>query len=81
MELDGTAVPMWEAFSIPAGSTLKVGQGNGVDGSRCYIALSGGFDAPIYLGSRSTFPGGNIGGYQGRALQVQPLQPACATGQ
>ena len=39
-------------------------------GARCYIAVAGGFDAPLYLGSRATFPSGNLGGYQGRPLAV-----------
>ncbi|KAK9808021.1 hypothetical protein WJX73_005265 [Symbiochloris irregularis] len=35
---------------------------------RCYLAVSGGINTPLYLGSRSTFPGGKLGGVQGRAL-------------
>jgi urea carboxylase len=58
----------WAAFEAPAGAVLTVGVAT--RGSRCYIAVDGGFDAPMYLGSRSTFPGGNLGGYQGRILQV-----------
>lgn len=51
-----------------AGEVLNVG--TVANGARCYIAVAGGFDAPIYLGSRSTFPSGNLGGYQGRPLAV-----------
>lgn len=38
-------------------------------GSRTYIAIAGGLDVPDYLGSKSTFPGGAMGGHQGRALR------------
>lgn len=62
------AVPMWATFHVAAGTVVSVGAA--VQGVRCYIAVDGGFDAPIYLGSRSTFPSGNLGGYQGRPLQV-----------
>lgn len=53
---------------------------------RGYLAVSGGIDVPLYLGSRSTFPSGNFGGYQGRYLRTGdslPLglsQPSCAGG-
>ena len=36
---------------------------------RGYMAIAGGFDVPVYLGSRSTFPNGQFGGYQGRYLR------------
>lgn len=53
---------------VAAGEVLKVG--TAVHGARCYVAVAGGFDAPVYLGSRSTFPSGNLGGYQGRPLAI-----------
>jgi len=34
----------------------------GKGGARAYLAVSGGLDLPPYLGSRSTFPGGKLGG-------------------
>ena len=36
---------------------------------RGYLAVAGGLDVPLYLGSRSTFPNGEFGGYQGRYLR------------
>lgn len=44
-------------------------------GSRAYIAVAGGFDVPDYLGSKSTFPGGAMGGHQGRALRPGDMLP------
>ncbi|MBK3518583.1 5-oxoprolinase subunit C family protein [Carboxylicivirga marina] len=38
-------------------------------GSRLYIAIAGGFDVPVVMGSQSTYLRGKLGGYGGRALQ------------
>ena len=70
MTLDGVEQASWESFQVQAGQVVAIGQGDGVEGLRCYLAVSGGIDAPIYLGSRSTFPTGNIGGFQGRPLMA-----------
>ena len=39
-------------------------------GARAYIAIAGGIDVPLVLGSRSTYPLGALGGFEGRALKV-----------
>lgn len=39
-------------------------------GARTYIAVAGGFDVPIVLGSRSTYVLGGLGGFQGRFLKT-----------
>lgn len=39
-------------------------------GCRAYLAIRNGLDIPEYLGSRSTFALGNMGGYNGRVLKV-----------
>ncbi|MBW2590301.1 MAG: biotin-dependent carboxyltransferase [Deltaproteobacteria bacterium] len=38
-------------------------------GCRAYLAVSGGINVPDIMGSRSTYVGGNIGGYYGRSLK------------
>ncbi|PYI92684.1 MAG: hypothetical protein DME97_10305 [Verrucomicrobia bacterium] len=38
-------------------------------GGRAWLAVSGGIDVPLVLGSRSTDLRGNFGGYEGRALR------------
>jgi antagonist of KipI len=38
-------------------------------GCRCWLAVSGGIDVPIVLGSRSTDLRANFGGFEGRALR------------
>ncbi len=44
-------------------------------GMRGYLAVSGGLDVPVDLGSRSTFLLGTIGGYAGRALAADDRLP------
>jgi antagonist of KipI len=44
-------------------------------GSRAWLAISGGIDAPVVLGSRSTDLRGNFGGHQGRALRAGDVLP------
>jgi biotin-dependent carboxylase-like uncharacterized protein len=49
-----------------AGQTLRLSASR--RGMRCYLAVAGGFDAPLRLGSRSTDLQAGFGGYEGRAL-------------
>lgn len=39
-------------------------------GCRCYLAISGGIEVPVVMGSRSTFLRAEFGGYGGRALMA-----------
>lgn len=76
--LDGVAVPQSKSFAVPAGGVVAVGATE--SGARAYIGISGGVNVPIYLGSKSTFPGGNLGGHQGRALRAGDMLPFEPTG-
>jgi urea carboxylase len=67
--LDGTAVPYWSAVSVKAGQVLSLGRISG-PGMRTYLAVAGGFDAPLYLGSRSTFALGGFGGHATGVLKA-----------
>ena len=76
--LDGQPVPFWQPFTVPAGGVLTLGGVTG-PGSRAYLAIEGGIDVPLYLGSRATFTLGRFGGHGGRALaggDFLPLGPA-----
>jgi urea carboxylase len=64
--LDGVAVPLWQATVVKAGQVLALGKVQGA-GLRCYLGVAGGFDAPLYLGSRATF---SLGGFGGHATGV-----------
>jgi len=66
-KLNGQAVPLWRTVYAPAGSTLKFGRP--VLGCRAYLAVAGGLDVPLAMGSRSTLLSAGIGGYEGRALR------------
>jgi urea carboxylase len=65
--LDGRTLAFWAPISVPAGATLRIGAPEGA-GCRAYLAIRGGFDVPLYLGSRATFTLGRFGGHGGRAL-------------
>jgi biotin-dependent carboxylase-like uncharacterized protein len=66
--LDGAPVPTWESFAVKAGQTLSFDYLR--KGARAYIAVAGGIDVPVVLGSRSTYALGGLGGHQGRPLQA-----------
>lgn len=65
--LDGEPVNMWAPVEVRAGQKLAIGKLT--SGCRSYVAIRGGVDVPEYLGSRSTFALGNMGGYNGRTLK------------
>jgi len=68
-ELDGQLVPRFQTVAVAAGQILTVGKVNGF-GARAYLAVSGGIQCPLYLGSSSTFTLGQFGGHAGRALRT-----------
>ncbi|WP_159949744.1 5-oxoprolinase/urea amidolyase family protein [Rhizobium sp. 18065] len=61
MMLDGNPVPHGTAVMVRAGQTLAIGSIQGA-GQRAYLAVAGGFAAPVVLGSRATFGLGQFGG-------------------
>jgi urea carboxylase len=67
-ELDGRSVEFGVPLEVRAGQVLKMGAVNGA-GARTYLAVRGGFDVPLYLGSRTTFTLGGFGGHGGRTLR------------
>ncbi len=64
--IDGVAVPLWTELSVQAGSRLTFGARR--TGGRAYLAVAGGIDVPLVLGSRATHVASNCGGWHGRAL-------------
>lgn len=67
VRLDGEPVEQWRSFRVPAGGVLDMGQT--MRGARTYLAVAGGIDVPVDLGSRSTYLVGARGGHEGRALR------------
>jgi antagonist of KipI len=49
-------------------------------GSRAWVAISGGIEVPLVLGSRSTDLRGNFGGHEGRSLRNGDVLPLGVTG-
>mgnify|MGYP000043433260 FL=1 len=66
LKIDGEVQPSWTALRVKAGQVLSFGFLK--SGARIYIAISGGVDVPVVLGSRSTYVLGALGGFKGRAL-------------
>ena len=64
---DGTPLPLWRPVCLPAGTTLSAA--SAVRGCRGYLAVAGGIDVPMMLGSRATYVRASLGGVDGRALR------------
>lgn len=56
----------WCTFRARPGDILNIGPVK--SGCRCYVAVTGGIDVPLVMGSRSCYVAARIGGYEGRAL-------------
>lgn len=68
VRVDGVAIDMGVAASVPAGGVLEIDAPDDA-GLRTYLAIAGGFAAPDYLGSTATFALGGFGGVSGRELR------------
>lgn len=66
--LDDLPLPPWWSMVAKAGQVLRIGPPKA--GARAYLALSGGIDVPITMGSRSTNLRNGFGGFEGRALEI-----------
>ena len=67
-KVDGAPRETWTSFPVRKGQKLSFDFLK--KGARAYIAVSGGIDVPVVLGSRSTYTLGALGGHQGRKLQA-----------
>ena len=66
VRIGSQALPAGHVAHLRAGDELKVGRAQ--TGCRCWLAISGGIDVPVVLGSRSTDLRANFGGLEGRVL-------------
>jgi antagonist of KipI len=66
-KVDGKEIMLWRSFLLKKGQVLTIGPC--LAGARTYMAIAGGIDVPIVLGSKSTFLSGKFGGFNGRALR------------
>lgn len=76
--IDGEEQPTWTALSVRKGQVLSFGYLK--TGARIYIAVSGGIDVPLALGSRSTYAIGALGGFEGRPIAAGDELPVVAGG-
>jgi 5-oxoprolinase (ATP-hydrolysing) subunit C len=67
VSLDGLPFPDQVAGEVRAGSTLRIGEG---EGARAYLAVAGGIEVELVLGSAATDLRSGFGGHEGRALQA-----------
>jgi len=76
IKLNQKEMPRDEAFAVQGGDTLSF------DfmklGARMCIAVAGGIDVPLVLGSRSTYGLGAFGGFNGRKLMAGDVLPVGA---
>ncbi|HWV09140.1 MAG TPA: biotin-dependent carboxyltransferase family protein [Pseudomonas sp.] len=78
-KIDGVEMPHDTAFTVKAGQILRFDYPR--VGARAYLAVAGGIDVPLVLGSRSTYALGALGGFQGRRLSAgDELPVGVATG-
>ena len=71
--VDGRPIPMWRTVAVRAGSVLSFSGQR--DGMRAYLAVDGGIDVPVVLGSRSTSTRSGLGGFEGRPLRAGDVLP------
>jgi len=66
LHVNGKACPEWTSVRVRSGDVVELGIAE--NGCRAYLAISGGIDVPLVMGSRSTCAGATFGGYKGRPL-------------
>ncbi len=74
--LDGQPVSVWESVAVRAGQALAMSYS--LQGGRAYLAVAGGIDAPLFLGSRSTCVLASVGGWEGGPLEPGQTLPVGA---
>ena len=69
--VNGAEAPAWTTLHLAPGDVLKVGAARA--GVRIYVAVAGGVETPVVLGSRATYLRGRMGGVGGRALRKEDV--------
>jgi biotin-dependent carboxylase-like uncharacterized protein len=76
--VDGQLVPFDRPFRVPSGSRIRCGQR--IAGARMTLAVAGGIDVPMTLGSRATHLVSRMGPFGGRSLRAGDVLAVGATG-
>lgn len=66
--INGKEIEMHSTVYVNKGDVLKFGTLK--NGCRAYLAVSGGFDLPEIMNSKSTYLRGKLGGVEGRKLKI-----------
>jgi biotin-dependent carboxylase-like uncharacterized protein len=66
VSVGGRSCPPWWAMTLRTGETLAIEPPR--RGARSYVAVAGGLDLPLVIGSRSTDVKGSFGGFAGGGL-------------
>lgn len=65
-KLNGKDLPMYQAVAVRKGDSMNF---SGMfSGSRAYLAVAGGFEVPVIMGSKSTNLKSKVGGFEGRKI-------------
>ncbi|MGI6604884.1 MAG: biotin-dependent carboxyltransferase [Firmicutes bacterium] len=64
--LNEMELPLWQSVAVQAGDEISFSGPR--SGCRAYLAVAGGIDVPVVMGSCSTYLRGETGGFGGRAL-------------
>jgi antagonist of KipI len=73
VRIGSKTLPVGHTARLQAGEELKFGRAR--IGCRAWLAISGGIDVPLVLGSRSTDLRAGFGGFEGRTLRDQDVIP------
>jgi len=73
----GVLLPMAARLLLQSGEVLAARAG--VSGAFAYLAVEGGFETPITMGSRATHVRSAMGGIDGRMLRAGDVLPAAST--
>ncbi|WP_433225912.1 biotin-dependent carboxyltransferase family protein [Actinomadura formosensis] len=68
---NGRRIPLWTSQLVRAGQTVRFAAMS--SGARAYLAVRGGIDTPVVMGSRSTYSLSGLGGLDGRTLRAGDL--------
>ncbi len=71
--INGQPMDMYRSAAVHSGDTLTMGSAR--EGMRTYLAVAGGFDLPLVMGSLSTNLKCALGGFRGRKLRQGDVLP------
>jgi 5-oxoprolinase (ATP-hydrolysing) subunit C len=74
LTIDGVSAEAWRSHTVEAGQVVAIGPAR--EGIWGYLAVAGGIDVPLVLGSRSTHGRAGLGGLTGGRVRAGDLLPA-----